>query len=160
MLFSREELENTLLDYTGTMLIVSHDRYFINKLSTRILELNQNGVKEYLGNYDYFYEKKMNIDSQDNSTPKSKPAIKVNDYKLKKEQAAEQRKLKTQLKRTEELIETLEQEIVSVESILNSEEVQSDYEKLLEYTEMLRTKNEELEELYLLWEEIQEKITE
>lgn len=158
--FSREELENTLLDYTGTMLIVSHDRYFINKLSTRILELNQNGVKEYLGNYDYFYEKKMNMDSQENSTPKSKPAIKVNDYKLKKEQAAEQRKLKTQLKRTEELIETLEQEIVSVESILNSEEVQSDYEKLLEYTEMLRTKNEELEELYLLWEEIQEKITE
>lgn len=158
--FSREELENTLLDYTGTMLIVSHDRYFINKLSTRILELNQNGVKEYLGNYDYFYEKKMNNDSQDNSTPKSKPAIKVNDYKLKKEQAAEQRKLKTQLKRTEELIEALEQEIVSVESILNSEEVQSDYEKLLEYTEMLRTKNEELEEQYLLWEEIQEKITE
>ena len=54
---SREELEKTLLDYSGTMLIVSHDRYFINKIADRILLLTNNGVKEYLGNYDYYLER-------------------------------------------------------------------------------------------------------
>lgn len=158
--FSREELENTLMDYSGTMLIVSHDRYFINKLSSRILELNENGVTEYLGNYDYYYEKKSNSVISDVSYVQAKPIEKVNDYKLKKEQASEQRKLKTQLKRTEEAIEMLENEISEIENSLNSAEVQSDYEKLLEFTEKLRLKNEELEDKFLLWEEIQEKITE
>lgn len=158
--FSREELENTLMDYSGTMLIVSHDRYFINKLSSRILELNENGVTEYLGNYDYYYEKKSNSIISDVSFVQAKPLEKVNDYKLKKEQASEQRKLKTQLKRTEEAIEMLENEISEIENILNSADVQSNYEKLLEFTEKLRLKNEELEDKFLLWEEIQEKITE
>lgn len=158
--FSREELENTLLNYSGTMLIVSHDRYFINKLSTRILELNQNGVTEYLGNYDYYFEKKSAMSTQVVTDVKVKTTEKVNDYKLKKEQASEQRKLKTQLKRTEEEIELIEKEISEIESCLNSEEVQSDYEKLIECTEKLRIKNEELDDKFLLWEEIQEKITE
>ncbi len=157
--FSREELENTLLDYSGTMLIVSHDRYFINKLSTRILELNKNGVTEYLGNYDYYFEKKSAASSDIIPDLKVKPQEKVNDYKLKKELAAEQRRLKTLLKRTEESIETLETEISEIEDKLNSQEVQSDYEQLLDFTQKLRVKNEELEEQYLQWEELQEKIT-
>lgn len=157
--FSREELENTLLDYSGTMLIVSHDRYFINKLSTRILELNKNGVTEYLGNYDYYFEKKSATSSDIIPDLKVKPQEKVNDYKLKKELAAEQRRLKTLLKRTEEAIETLETEISEIEDKLNSQEVQSDYEQLLDFTQKLRVKNEELEEQYLQWEELQEKIT-
>lgn len=157
--FSREELENTLLDYSGTMLIVSHDRYFINKLSTRILELNKNGVTEYLGNYDYYFEKKSAASSDIIPDLKVKPQEKVNDYKLKKELAAEQRRLKTLLKRTEEAIETLETEISEIEDKLNSQEVQSDYEQLLDFTQKLRVKNEELEKQYLQWEELQEKIT-
>lgn len=157
--FSREELENTLLDYSGTMLIVSHDRYFINKLSTRILELNKNGVTEYLGNYDYYFEKKSAASSDIIPDLKVKPQEKVNDYKLKKELAAEQRRLKTLLKRTEEAIETLETEISEIEDKLNSQEVQSDYEQLIDFTQKLRVKNEELEEQYLQWEELQEKIT-
>ena len=157
--FSREELENTLLDYSGTMLIVSHDRYFINKLSTRILELNKNGVTEYLGNYDYYFEKKSAASSDIIPDLNVKPQEKVNDYKLKKELAAEQRRLKTLLKRTEEAIETLETEISEIEDKLNSQEVQSDYEQLLDFTQKLRVKNEELEKQYLQWEELQEKIT-
>lgn len=157
--FSREELENTLLDYSGTMLIVSHDRYFINKLSTRILELNKNGVTEYLGNYDYYFEKKSAASSDFIPDLKVKPQEKVNDYKLKKELAAEQRRLKTLLKRTEETIETLETEISEIEDKLNSQEVQSDYEQLLDFTQKLRVNNEELEKQYLQWEELQEKIT-
>ncbi len=155
--FSREELENTLIDYSGTMLIVSHDRYFINKLSSRILELNDKGITEYLGNYDYYIEKKS-ATLQDKFVVKEKSTAKVNDYKLKKEQAAEQRKLKTQLTKTEEAITTLEEEISEIEHLLSSSEVQSDYEKLLEYTEKLKNKNDELDEMYIQWEEIQEKI--
>ncbi len=155
--FSREELENTLIDYSGTMLIVSHDRYFINKLSSRILELSDKGLTEYLGNYDYYIEKKT-ASLQDTVVIKEKSAPKVNEYKLKKEQAAEQRKLRTQLNKTEEAIAHIEKEIEEVENFLNSSEIQSDYEKLIEYTEKLRSNNEELEKMYILWEEIQEKI--
>lgn len=158
--FSREELENTLLNYSGTMLIVSHDRYFINKLSSRILELSSDGIKEYLGNYDYYYEKKSVLADKSVSVISSdKPNPKVNDYKLKKEQAAEQRKLRTLLSRTEEAISKLENEIKEITEILNSDEVQSDYEKLIEYTQALQDKNDELDEKYIQWEEIQEKIT-
>lgn len=155
--FSREELENTLIDYSGTMLIVSHDRYFINKLSSRILELSENGIKEYLGNYDYYIEKKLSSE-QSCVVIKEKSAPKVNDYKLRKEQAAEQRKLKTQLLKTEEAISLLEEEIAGVENTLSSQEVQSDYEKLIEFTDKLQKMNVELEEKYILWEEIQGKI--
>lgn len=157
--FSREELENTLIDYSGTMLIVSHDRYFINKLSTRILELSEDGLTEYLGDYDYYIEKKTVQDSV-GATAKEKPTPKVNDYKLKKEQAAEQRKLKSLLSKTEESITLLEQRIVDVENQLSSNDVQSDYEKLIEFTDTLRQLNDELEEKYALWEELQEKIEE
>ncbi len=157
--FSREELENTLLEYSGTMLIVSHDRYFINKLSSRILELNENGVTEYLGNYDYYFEKKSASEQTQAVEIKSKPVEKVNDYKLKKEQAAEQRRLKTALRRIEEAIESLEGEVSQIEADLNSQEIQTDYEKLIDCTEKLRLKNEELEEQYNQWEITQEMIT-
>lgn len=157
--FSREELENTLLDYSGTMLIVSHDRYFINKLSSRILELSEAGIKEYLGNYDYYLERKTLAEQADVSV-KEKVVPKINDYKLRKEQAAEQRKLKTQLSKTEESITNLEEDIAEIESKLSSQEIQSDYEKLIEFTDKLRQMNEELEEKYVLWEEIQGKIEE
>lgn len=157
--FSREELENTLLDYSGTMLIVSHDRYFINKLSSRILEMSELGITEYLGNYDYYLERK-NVSSTAEIQIKEKTPVKLNDYKLKKELAAEQRRLKTQLSRTEEAISEIESGIAKIEAVLNSSEVQADYEKLIECTAKLQEMNEELDKKYLLWEEIQEKIVE
>lgn len=152
---SREELENTLLQYDGTMLIVSHDRYFINKLSTRILELSENGFTEYLGDYDYYIEKREQ--RQESIQPKltEKKPEKVNDYKLKKEQAAQLRKMKAQLARTENEITELEAEIEEIQEKLNSAEVQTDYEKLIEVTDLLDKKNDELLDKYSLWEELQ-----
>lgn len=158
--FSREELENTLLEYSGTMLIVSHDRYFINKLSTRILELSDKGLTEYLGNYDYYVEKKNVLPSSQTAAEKPKTEKKVNDYKLKKEQAAEMRKLKTQLTRTEEQISDTEAALEKIQNELNDPENQSDYEKIMELTDKLQTQNGELEDLYALWEDLQEKIGE
>lgn len=152
--FSREELENTLLDYDGTMLIVSHDRYFINKLSTRILELSENGFTEYLGDYDYYIEKRASRQPAETQVKAAKPE-KVNDYKLKKEQASQQRKLKTQLSRTENEIAELEEEIENIQEKLNSTEVQTDYEKLIEFTDLLNSKNDELMDKYSLWDELQ-----
>lgn len=158
--FSREELENTLLDYSGTMLIVSHDRYFINKLSTRILELSGNGLTEYLGNYDYYLERKSASASVEVTVHKEQAPKKVNDYKLKKEQAAELRKMKTQLAKTEQQIEETETRIEEIQTSMNDPDVQSDYEKIIALTGELQTKNGELEDLYSLWEELQEKIGE
>lgn len=158
--FSREELENTLLEYSGTMLIVSHDRYFINKLSTRILELNENGLTEYLGNYDYYLERKSASVSAVSNVVKAQTEKKVSDYKLKKEQAAELRKLKTQLSKTEQQIENTESEIEKIQAELNNPDMQSDYEKIIELTQQLQDRNGELEDLYALWEDLQEKIGE
>ena len=156
--FSREELENTLLEYEGTMLIVSHDRYFINKLCTRILELSEDGINEYIGNYDYYTDRKSKSDEPKSKVQKPVKTEKINDYKLKKEQAAEQRRLASQLKRTEEEISSLEKEIDIVQSRLNSEEIQADYEKLIEFTDKLSELNNELDDKYSMWEDIQERI--
>lgn len=153
---SREELENTLLEYGGTLLIISHDRYFINKLADRVLALDKNGVKEYLGDYDYYHEhvktEEQNA-SADGQKEKKKP---VNEYFLKKQRASEERKRQTKLKKTEAEIERLDSEISKTEALLATEEVASDYEKLLELTNELEQLNSELENQYEIWEELSE----
>lgn len=157
---SREELEATLLQYSGTMLIVSHDRYFINKLSTRILELSENGFTEYLGDYDYYIEKREQRQPTAIKTETAKKPEKVNDYKLKKEQAAQQRKMKSQLAKTETEIADLEAELEEIQAKLADPETQTDYENLMKYTALLEQKNDELLDKYSLWEELQEAIKE
>lgn len=152
---SREALEDTLLNYNGTMLIISHDRYFINKLATRILELNTNGVKEYLGNYDYYAEKqKQQVAAGDIAKAEEKP--KVNDYKLRKEEQSKERKRQTAIRKAEELIEELDGKIAETEAKLSSEEVISDYERLVELTEVLNDLQKQQEEAYEQWESLQE----
>lgn len=153
---SREALEDTLRDYEGTLLIISHDRYFINKLADRVLALDKNGVTEYLGNYDDYLER---VTAQPSSTDEEKPAAKkekpLNDYQLKKLRQSEERKRKTKLTRTEAEIEELEAVVESLQTTLAEEEVQSDYEKLIELTAQLEEKQARLEALYALWEELQ-----
>lgn len=144
--FSREELENTLLNYSGTMLIVSHDRYFINKLATRIVELTPNGCNNFLGNYDDYSEHRYV--SEVKKEEKQKP--KVNDYKLKKERQSNLRKLNTLLKRLEEEIEETENEIGKYESELSGAE----YEKLMEYTSKIDELSKKRDVLYEKWENV------
>lgn len=148
---SREQLETTLQNYEGTMLIISHDRYFINKLATRILELSENGVKEYLGNYDYYSEHKANTENVENASKKAADK-KPNDYALEKQKRAKERKLKNDLQKAEALIEKLDGEIAELNETLQSEDVVSDFEKLTELTEMLEQKQIELEKAYENWE--------
>ena len=153
--FSREELENTLLDYSGTMLIVSHDRYFINKLSSRILELTPTGVNEYLGNYDEYIERKNRTASQE-VVEKKETVKKVNDYLLKKERRSKILKMKNRLAKVEEEIEKTELEIDDINSKLTT----SDYEELMELTAKLDRKTQYRDILYTEWEELSERLTE
>ncbi len=152
--FSREELENTLLDYSGTMLIVSHDRYFINKLATRILELTPTAVNEYLGNYDEYIDRKNRTASHE-VVEKKETVKKVNDYLLKKERRSQLLKMKNRLSKVEEEIEKTELEIDEINSKLTT----SDYEELMELTAKLDRKTQYRDILYTEWEELSEGLT-
>lgn len=152
---SREELENTLLDYSGTMLIISHDRYFINKLADRVLTLGRDGVREYLGNYDYYAERiKAEGDIKKEAATAKKAEKPLNDYQLQKQRQSEERKRRTRLKKAEEEIERLDGEIERTQSELDSPETASDYEKLLELTNRLEQLQTEQEAQYEIWEEL------
>ena len=155
---SREALEKTLLSYGGTMLIISHDRYFINKLATRILYMDKDGFKEYLGNYDNYLEHTQNEVKAELSVSenKSQAKEKLNDYQLQKQLKAQERKRRTQLKNCEEKIALLEEEIESLSAQMNDESIMSDYEKLSKITEELEEKQSELENQYELWAELSE----
>lgn len=150
--FSREELENTLLNYSGTILIVSHDRYFINKLATSIVELTPEGVNSYIGNYDDYAEKRCVLLE---SEKKEKP-VKVNDYKLKKERASMLRKLKTRLSRLEDEIEDAEDKAGLLQEELCTN---PPYEELLKVTEELDAVNKHKDALYEEWEQLSEELT-
>lgn len=151
--FSREELENTLLNYSGTMLIVSHDRYFINKLATSVIELTPHGVNTYLGNYDSYAEKRFISGEKE----KKEKIVKVNDYKLKKERASALRKLKTKLSRIEDEIEDAELNAGLLEEKICSN---PPYEELLKITNELEEVNRLKETLYEQWESVSEELTE
>ena len=156
---SREALEKTLLNYGGTMLIISHDRYFINKLATRILYMNEDGFTEYLGNYDDYLFRIQNTESENVESSivvESKP--KLNDYQLQKQLQSEMRKRKTQLTKCENRIAELEEEIDSLHTQMNDESVMSDYEKLSEITSLLESAQAELDDLYEKWEELSTQV--
>ena len=152
---SREELEKTLLDYEGTLLVISHDRYFINKLATRVLTLGKDGVREYLGNYDYYLErtKAQQTEAVMSGAPKKAEKPK-NEYFLKKQQQSEERRRQTRLKKAEAEIERLDSRIEEVQALLSSEEVTTDYEKLIELTNMLEQLQSEQEAQYEIWAEL------
>lgn len=144
---SREALENALLGYDGTVLAVSHDRYFIQKLASRIVNFENDSLKSYGGDYEYFLEKK------EEQTQVSEVKTKNLDYAEQKAAAAEARKRASRLKKTEEQIEKLEKEINS----LNDELMQtgSDCTAAAELAALVDEKNEELSKLYDTWEELQ-----
>ena len=155
---SREALEDTLKEYEGTLLIISHDRYFINKLADRVLAMGKDGMIEYLGNYDNYLER---ISAQPSPAAEEETPVKkekpLNDWQLKKLKQSEERKRKTKLAKTESEIEELETAVEELQTELSGEEVQSDYEKLMALSSELEEKQARLEELYDLWAQLQEE---
>ena len=150
---SREVLEEALLNYDGTLLVVSHDRYFINKLSNKIVHLTHDGAVSIDGNYDTYLEFKEN--NQKPVEKEKKETTKVNTYKLQKEQQALERKRNSRISKIEKEIEEKENEISEIQNLLELPETSADYEKLLELTAKFDSLKNELDELYSEWEELQ-----
>ncbi len=151
---SREALETALDSYGGTILAVSHDRYFINKLCTRALHLTRSGVTEYIGNYDRYAE---NLAAQTQVKRNESAAVKPNDYKLRKERESEQRRIAGKIRRCEEKIEAVDSEIDTVNALLSTPETAADYERVLELTEKLQCLHNEQESLMTEWTGLQEE---
>ena len=156
---SKEVLENALIDFDGTLLFVSHDRYFINRVATHVLELSENGSTLYLGDYDYYVEKKAEVEvSQTEETSTSnqtKEASPVNDYQAQKESQKEARKLMRQIENLEAEIEELETQSQAIsEQMLET----NDAEKLMELQAELDKISYRQEEAMLEWEELSEQV--
>ncbi len=156
---SKEVLENALIDFDGTLLFVSHDRYFINRVATHVLELSENGSTLYLGDYDYYVEKKAEVEvsqAEELSTSnQEKEASPVNDYQAQKESQKEARKLMRQIENLEAEIETLENQSQAIsEQMLET----NDAEKLMELQAELDKISHRQEAAMLEWEELSEQV--
>lgn len=159
---SKEILEQALRDYTGTVLYVSHDRYFINQTATRILELTNQQLVNYIGNYDYYLEKKEELTSiyapsaaADNVEKPAQSAVKL-DWKTQKEEQARQRKRENDLKKTEARIEELETRDAEIDEEMSLPEVATDVAKCVALSNEKAEIAAELEQLYEKWEELAE----
>ncbi len=148
---SKEALEKALSEYNGTLLIVSHDRYFINKLADKIFYMDDGGITCYDGNYDYFLSKHKSTGTVIMEKKVSESAL---DYKEQKRLESEKRKLNTKINRCEEEISETEQKIEKLTDELQSPEIASDYEKAFELSNEVDELNKKLEELYEQWEEL------
>ncbi len=145
---SREVLEAALEDFDGTIICVSHDRYFINKLSTKIYRMTENGFDKFDGDYNDYTQVALAVAKE---KPK-KAENKVNLYKLRKERDSEMNRLKGKIKRLEEEIDALDSEISELNEILSSPETSADYEKIIEYTNKLEESTEKQLLLMDEWE--------
>lgn len=156
-LLSKEILEDAINGYTGTILYISHDRYFINKTASKILELSPLGVTEYLGNYDYYLEKRNEINLAINSSNlKDEKASSAKDEWLRqKEEQAQQRKLQAQIESIEKEIHEIESQIEEIDELLCLEEVYTNPEKSKEAYDSKVNLEAKLESLYQQWEELQ-----
>ena len=168
---SKEILESALCRYTGTVLYVSHDRYFINRTATRILDLTSQSLINYIGNYDYYLEKKDDVEAAfaarnaAGQTPAGTPdrdfgsssasGIKL-DWKAQKEEQARIRKRQNELKKTEDSIHALETRDSEIDGLLSQEEVYTDVDRLMELNREKEEIARQLEELYGRWEELAE----
>ncbi|MED0940484.1 ABC-F family ATP-binding cassette domain-containing protein [Bacillus mobilis] len=161
---SKEILENALIDYPGTLLFVSHDRYFINRVTTTVVELSTEGAQEYLGDYDYYVEKKNEMieraafeqqEQQESQAPVQKTVAqeKLN-YLEEKERKQLERQRTRKIEELEQNIVEFEEEIATLEDQLCLPEIYADYEKASEITTKKQTLQEQLDACMAEWEEL------
>ncbi|EJQ39802.1 hypothetical protein IEI_05621 [Bacillus wiedmannii] len=161
---SKEILENALIDYPGTLLFVSHDRYFINRVTTTVVELSTEGAQEYLGDYDYYVEKKNEMieraafeqqEQQENQAPVQKTVAqeKLN-YLEEKERKQLERQRTRKIEELEQNIVEFEEGIATLEDQLCLPEIYADYEKASEITTKKQTLQEQLDACMAEWEEL------
>lgn len=160
---SKEVLENALIDYPGTLLFVSHDRYFINRIATRVLELSQDHAEEYLGDYDYYTEKKAQQleleEMKRQEKEQAQPAGKVKQdtkrtYEEEKEWKKKERRCLRRIEEIEAAVSSAEEKISANEELLCDPEVYQDHEKVQTIHAENEALNQELEQLLAEWEEL------
>lgn len=158
---SKEILEEALSNYEGTVLYVSHDRYFINKTATRILDLTNQKLVNYIGNYDYYLEKKEELtqiyapDIQEEAVETKTSAVKL-DWKQQKEEQARLRKKENDLKKTEAMIEELETRDSEIDEEMAKPEIATNVAECVRLSKEKAEIAQKLEELYEKWEELAE----
>ena len=158
---SKQVLEDALENYEGTIVFVSHDRYFINKIANKVLDITGDDYSIYLGNYDYYLEKReqelIAKKLKEEKTEEVQEKV-ANDYVLGKEEKKRIRKLERTREELLEKIESLEEKVSLVNNELTKEDVYTDAIKVQEYNEELRSLNQEIEDLNNTWLEIEEEL--
>ena len=158
---SKQVLEDALENYEGTIVFVSHDRYFINKIANKVLDITGDDYSIYLGNYDYYLEKReqelIAKKLKEEKTDEVQEKV-ANNYVLGKEEKKRIRKLERTREELLEKIELLEEKVTLVNNELTKEEVYTDAVKVQEYNEELRSLNQEIEDLNNTWLEIEEEL--
>ncbi|MGL5352319.1 MAG: thiamine ABC transporter substrate-binding protein, partial [Clostridium sp.] len=156
-IMSREALEDAILSYDGTLMIISHDRYFLNKVINRILELKEDGISQYLGNYSYYIEKKANPlrfqEFEDVQNGKTKTQVK-DEKKKKKEIEKEEKASKLKLKKIEDTIASKEAHLLSLQEKLCLEEIYSNPTESERVNKEIVTIESEVASLYEEWENL------
>ena len=158
---SREILEDAINQYEGTVFYVSHDRYFINRTATRILDLTKGKLINYIGNYDYYLEKKNTMTQLYEEVSETREKTKdesenKQDWQKQKQEQARLRKIANELKKVEDKIEDYENKIEEIDLECQKPEVATNSAKLNELSSQRIKFSEELEALYERWEELSE----
>ncbi len=154
-LASKEVLEDALLEYDGTIFTISHDRYFLNKIATKVLEISQDDIKEYLGNYDYYVEKKNELENPiDSKVSHSITKTQLKEERRRKKMEENQKKQEKQsIKKLEEEISKQETRLNELELLMCDENIYANSEKSREIHEEYELIKGKLDELYTEWEE-------
>ncbi|MDW5299272.1 MAG: ABC-F family ATP-binding cassette domain-containing protein [Sedimentibacter sp.] len=154
---SKEILEDALLNYEGTVLVVSHDRYFLNKVTNKIYDMSSDGIFQYLGNYDYYVQKKAELDETDDEVNVSKTKTQINAEKKKEREFIRDRQQREKtIKKLEEQIEMYENKISDLEHELCQPSTYNDKVLIIDLNEKLNISKNELEILYNQWTKILE----
>lgn len=157
---SKEVLENALIDFDGTLLFVSHDRYFINRVATQVLELSEEGSTLYLGDYDYYLEKKAELEALAAAQAEAEPAssteeVTGNDYHLQKQNQKELRKITRRIEQLEAEMEELDQKIQAITETMHATNDAEDLVQLQSELDQLTTQQEAVMEE---WAELSEQV--
>ena len=154
---SREALEDAILNYDGSLIVISHDRYFLNKVISRIVVLTEGGISEYLGNYSYYMEKKTNPNRFDRDTQiaNGKTKTQINEEKKKRRGSErEERAKKAQIRQVESDISTLEEKLDALTHDLCDEKIYSNPVESLRVNKEIEETEEMINSLYEKWEEL------
>ncbi|QKY71227.1 ABC-F family ATP-binding cassette domain-containing protein [Lentibacillus sp. CBA3610] len=157
---SKEVLETALMDFPGTIIFVSHDRYFINKIADKVVEMQRNGTTTYLGDYDYYIEKKQE-EAEIKKLQQPKETVHTEDqqktkFQEDKQLQRERRKKERKITELEETIDQLETELAALEQKMTEPEVYEDHEKSLELTKQTSEIKQKIEQLMEEWTALQE----